>query len=65
LARDGLSAFDPTATLQSGIAALPIGLMQRRVKDESRSMLLRYAALVIAESSVICCHLGRSEFMWQ
>jgi hypothetical protein len=24
LARDGLSAFDPTATLQSGIALLPV-----------------------------------------
>jgi hypothetical protein len=27
LGRDGLSAFDPTATLQSEIAALPVGPM--------------------------------------
>ena len=30
LVRDGLSAFDPYATLPSEIAALPVGPMQRR-----------------------------------
>jgi hypothetical protein len=31
LARDGLSAYDPIATLRRGIAALPVGPMQRRM----------------------------------
>ena len=41
LARDGLSTHDPTATLRSGIAALPVGPMQRH---SSRLIDLRHCA---------------------